>query len=143
MLLTPLGEPQEQADASLSRTQVIEKLLEKNAERAKTLENYSNHRIYALDYDGFPGRIHAEMTVNMYYTAPDKKEFTILSESGPKWIVNRVLKRLIETEREAQKPSNRANVELNSRNYIFTSLEYLRSPDGCAYVARRGAKGPE
>ena len=43
------------------------------------------------------------MTVDAAYAAPDTKEFTIVSESGPKWMVNRILKRLTETERDAQK----------------------------------------
>jgi hypothetical protein len=66
---------------------------------------------------------HAEMTVDMTYNAPDRKEFKILSESGTKWIVKRVHKRLIETEREAQEAANRASVELNTQNYEFTSLD--------------------
>jgi hypothetical protein len=48
--------------------------------------------------------------------------------------VNRVLRRLVETEREAQDPANRAKVELNPRNYDFTSLEHLATSDGCAYT---------
>jgi hypothetical protein len=49
-------------------------------------------------------------------------------------MVKRVLKRLIETEREAQETANRASVELNPQNYEFTSLEQQTSADGCAYV---------
>lgn len=48
--------------------------------------------------------------------------------------MNRVLRRLVETEREAQDPANHAKVELNPRNYDFTSLEHLATSDGCAYT---------
>lgn len=143
LLLTAVGKSaQERAGLPLTLPQVVEKLLEKNTERAKALENYSNKRIYELDYHGFPSDFHAEMTVRMNYHAPDKKEFKILSESGPKWIVNRVLKRLIETEREAQEPENRAKVELNTLNYRFTSLEYRPSSDGCTYILSLEPKVP-
>ena len=118
----------------LTLAQVVEKLLQRNAERAKALESYRSKRTYELDYKGFPSGLRAEMTVAVNYNAPDEKDFKIVSESGPKWIVNRVLRRLIETEREAQKPANRAKVELNTRNYDFTSLKHLPSVDGCAYV---------
>jgi hypothetical protein len=143
LLRAPVVAPaQEQVDLSLTLSQLVEKLLEKNAERAKALENYSNKRVYQLDYHGFPSGFHAEMTVSMNYHAPDKKEFKILSESGPKWIVSRVLKRLIETEREAQEPENRSKVELNNLNYRFTSLEYNASPDGCSYIVSLEPKVP-
>jgi hypothetical protein len=142
-MLTSAGESvEEQARPHLTLPEVVEKLLEKNAERTQALENYSNKRIYELDYRGFPAGFHAEMVVRMDYHAPGKKEFQILSESGPKWIVNRVLKRLIETEREAQKPENRAKVELNTRNYGFTSLEYRATTDGCTYVLNVEPKVP-
>jgi hypothetical protein len=118
----------------LTLAQVVENLVQRNAERAKALESYRSKRTYELDYKGFPGGLRAEMTVDMTYNAPDEKDFRIVSVSGPKLIINRVLKRLIETEQEAQKPANRAKVELNTRNYEFTSLEHLPSDDGCTYV---------
>jgi hypothetical protein len=102
------------AEPQLTLSQVVEKLVQKNAERAKALESYRGRRIYELDYRGFPTALRAEMTVDMTYNAPARKEFKILSESGTKWIVKRVLKRLIETEREAQAAANRASVELNT-----------------------------
>jgi hypothetical protein len=126
----------------LTIVQVVEKLLQRNAERATALENYRSKRTYKLDYKGFPSGLHAEMTVDVNYYAPGEKDFKIVSESGPTWLVNRVLKRLIETEREAQKPANRAKVELNTKNYDFTSLEHLPTADGCAYVLSVQPKVP-
>jgi hypothetical protein len=122
------------AEPQTTLSRVVEKLVQKNAERAKALKSYYGRRVYELDYRGFPTTLRAEMTVEMTYNAPDRKEFNILSESGPKWMVKRVLKRLIETEREAQEAANRVSVELNPQNYEFTSLERQTSADGCAYV---------
>jgi hypothetical protein len=122
------------AEPQLVLSQVVDKLIQKNAERAKALESYHSTRIYELEYKGFPTDLRAEMTVDMTYNAPNKKEFKILSESGPKWIIKRVLERLIDTEREAQEAANRTGVELNTRNYEFTMVEYRASADGCAYV---------
>jgi hypothetical protein len=129
-------------ESQLTLSQVVEKLVQKNAERARDLETYRGKRIYQLDYKGFSNTLRAEIVVQMTYNAPGNKEFTILSESGSKWIVKRVLKRLIETEKEAQESAIRTSVELNTQNYEFTSMEQQTSADGCAYVLAIRPKVP-
>jgi len=129
-------------DPQLTLSQVVEKLVQKNAERAKALESYRGKRIYKIDYKGFPSALHAEMTVEMTYAAPAKKDFKILSESGSKWIVKRVLKRLIDGEKEAQEAATRKSVELNTQNYDFTSLERQADAAGCGYVLAIQPKVP-
>jgi hypothetical protein len=129
-------------DPQLTLSQVVEKLVQKNAERAKALESYRGKRIYKIDYKGFPSALRGEMTVEMTYTAPAKKDFKILSESGSKWIVKRVLKRLIDGEKEAQEAAIRKSVELNTQNYNFTSLERQTDAAGCGYVLAIQPKVP-
>ena len=130
------------AESELTLSQVVEKLVQKNAQRATDLETYRGRRIYQLEYRGFPNALRAEIVVEMTYNAPNNKEFTILSESGSKWIVKRVLKRLIETEKEALEAENRSRVELNTHNYEFTSMEQHTNPDGCSYVLAIRPKVP-
>jgi hypothetical protein len=130
------------AQPPLTLSQVVANLVQMNAARFKALQGYRSRRTYNLDYTGFPATFHAEMTVDATYAAPDTKEFTIVSESGPKWMVNRILKRLTETERDAQKAPNRSAVELNTRNYDFTSLEKQTGTDGCSYVLTVQPKVP-
>jgi outer membrane lipoprotein-sorting protein len=130
------------AATPLTLSQVVENLMRMNAARFKALQSYRGRRTYQVEYTGFPATIHAEMTVDVLYTAPDNKEFTMVSESGPKWMVSRVLKRLTDTERDAQKPPNRSSVELNTQNYDFSSLEYQASSDGCSYVLTVQPKVP-
>ncbi len=141
-LVTASGQEQSKISTELTLPQVLDRLLKRNAERAKGLQSYRCMRIYDLDYKGFPKALHAEMTVEMNYRAPDRKAFKIVSESGPKWLVSRVLKRLVETERDAQDPGNRAKVELNPTNYDFTSLEHRAAFDGCAYTLSVQPKVP-
>jgi len=126
--------PPPTVEPPLTLPQVVEKLTQRNAERAKALESYHGKRIYQLEYKGFPKALHAEMVVEVTYNAPDRKVFKIVSESGSKLIVKRVLERLIEEETEAQSEARRLGVELNSRNYNFTSLEHQASADGCSYI---------
>lgn len=126
--------PETMPAPQLTLSQVVEKLVQQNAERAKALERYRGKRVYQLDYQGFPKQLRAEMVVEMTYTAPAHKEFKILSESGSKFIIKRVLKRLTDEETEAQGAATRLSVELNSRNYEFTSLEVKTGAGGCPYV---------
>lgn len=122
------------AQVPLTLSEIVAKMTEKNAQRAKALEHFQGRRIYRLDYKGFPADTHAEMIVNVRYDAPAREEFTVVSQSGPKWMINRVLKRIIETERESLTGENRASVQITSGNYNFTLLEPQDTGDGCSYV---------
>ena len=125
--------PQETIEPRLNLSQVLEKLVERNAERAAALEKYQGRRFYSLDYTGFPSSFHAEMAVDMIYDAPATKRFKIISQSGPQWIVDKILKRLLEAELESMSDENRARVALNSTNYNFSEFEPQDSPDNCSY----------
>ncbi len=134
--------PQATIDSRLNLPQVVDKLVEKNAERADALQKYQSRRLYTLDYTGFPTNLHAEMVVDMIYDAPATKQFKIISQSGPEWIIDRVLKRLLETEQEAMSEENRARVALNSSNYDFSGLEHQEGTDNCSYVVSVEPKIP-
>jgi hypothetical protein len=62
------------------------------------------------------------MTVAADYRAPATKEFRILSESGSHLLAERVLHKLLETEKEAQTDENRARTALNTGNYRFALI---------------------
>jgi len=120
-------------ESRLSLQQVLSNLVEKNAERADALRKYQGRRFYSLDYKGFPTPFHAEMVVDMTYEAPETRQFKIVSQSGPQWLVDRVLKRLLEAEQEASTEENRSRVALNSSNYDFSGFEHLDASDNCSY----------
>jgi len=122
------------APARLPLSEIVERMTEKNVQRAKALEHYQGRRIYQLDYKGFPSDMHAEMKVNVKFDAPAREEFTVVWQSGPKWMINRVLKRIMETERESLTGENRASVQITSENYDFTLLDSQDTGDGCSYV---------
>jgi hypothetical protein len=137
-LLPGIGAAQNQppnlTPAPLTLSEIVGKMMEKNAQRAKALEHFQGRRIYQLDYKGFPADMHAEMTVNVRYDAPAKEEFTVVSQSGPKWMIDRVLKRIMEAERESLTVENRAGVQITSGNYDFTLLQLQDAGKGCSYV---------
>jgi len=129
-------------EPGLNLSQVLDKLVEKNAERADALQKYQSRRFYSMDYAGFPTTMHAEMVVDMIYDAPASKQFKIISQSGTQWLIDRILKRLLEVELESMTEENRARVALNSSNYDFSGLDHQDAPDNCSYVVSVQPKIP-
>jgi hypothetical protein len=134
--------PQEIIGPGLNLSHVMDKLVEKNAERADALQKYQGRRFYSLDYSGFPTSLHAEMVVDMIYDAPATKQFKIVSQSGTQWLIDRILKRLLDAEMESMSEENRARVALNPSNYDFSGLEHQDAPDNCSYVVAVQPKIP-
>jgi hypothetical protein len=96
---------------------IIAQMLEKNLERTAALERYTSERTYRVDYTGTGGEHHAELKVHAEYTSPEHKQFTIVSESGSKFICDKVLRKLVEGEQEASDRANRKQISLAPENY--------------------------
>jgi outer membrane lipoprotein-sorting protein len=120
--------------APLSTEQVVQNLVRMNAVRAQELRSYQGKRIYRLEYHGFPGARTAEMVVDVKYQSPGTKEFTIQSETGSKLIIDRVFKKLLQSEKEALEAENLRRTALNEENYVFTLLECEITSAGSMYV---------
>jgi outer membrane lipoprotein-sorting protein len=121
-------------NASPSVEQIAQKLQERNAERAAALDQFNGIRVYRMQYRGITGDRDAEMVVNVTYRAPDAKEFTVVSQSGSKFVIDHVFKKLLEGEQEAANEENRRNSALTTENYEFTSAGYETTPEGAEYV---------
>jgi hypothetical protein len=87
-----------------------------------------------MQYRGFPSDRDAEMVVNVAYRAPNSKEFSVVSQTGSKFIIDRVFKKLLEGEQEAANDENRLNTALSQENYDFTFAGYESTSDGPEYV---------
>jgi hypothetical protein len=120
--------------ATLTADQIAQKLEEKNQERFAALRQFEGTRVYRMQYRGFPGNRDAEMVVSLTYRSPDSKEFTVVSQTGSKLILDRVFKKLLESEREAASEENRQRTALNRRNYDFTFDRVETDGDGSRYV---------
>ena len=120
--------------APLSVDQVVNNLVRKDEERAQALRHYESIRVYRLSYRGFPGDRDAEMTVAATYDSPSTKNFKVISQTGSKLIVDRVFKRLLESEKEAAEPDIRARTQLNRVNYDIALIGFESSDKGSQYV---------
>ena len=87
-----------------------------------------------MQYRGFPSDRSAQMVVNMDYHAPNSKQFSVVSESGSKFIIDHVFNKLLEGEQEAGNEENRRQSALTTENYDFTLAAYETSADGGRYV---------
>jgi hypothetical protein len=103
---------------ALTAEEIVTQLVAHDRERQTALDGYQSQRTYRMEYQGPVGERHAEMVVRMEFTAPDRKRFTVLSESGSTIFCNQVLRRLMEGALE----ENHQRAMLSPANYRLKLL---------------------
>ena len=135
-LLVPALVAQSKIDDGVSQqltaAQVVHNLEARNQARAAALHQFEGTRTYTLHHRGFPKSLDAEMVVHIDYHAPSSKEFKIVSSSGSKFLLDRVFKRMIESEREAAKDQD--HNALSESNYSFEIKGIDHTAEGDHYV---------
>lgn len=112
---------------------VVQKMMATSARRSAELHAFRTTRTYRLQYHGFLGTREAGMKVISTYTAPDKLDFSVVSEYGSKLLLNRVLLKLLDSERQAFR--DQSQIELSPANYQFESQGFEQaSEDDPCYV---------
>jgi hypothetical protein len=119
--------------APLTAEEVIQRVVEMNGARAKTLEAYTSIRTYHLECHCISHK-KADMVVRTTYQAPDQKEFTIVSESGSGTVRDRVFKKLIEAEQESMREENQRRSGITPENYTFQVSDYQKTDTEEFYV---------
>jgi len=120
--------------ARYNTEQVVDNLIEMNRHRSEALRSYESHRTYRVEYHGLGGGRNAKMTVKLNYSSPHSKEFTIESTSGSKLLIDKVLKKLLEAEREALDEDAQRRSALSRDNYDFKLVGLESTPGGSMYV---------
>lgn len=100
----------------LSSAQIVAQMQRYNLARTQNLKHYEALRHYAAEYKGL-GRVAGTMDVQVTYDAASGKSFRIVSQSGSKLLCEKVLKRAVDSEKEAQQ--DKAATALNETNYKF------------------------
>jgi len=121
---------------TLTLEQILANLEQRNAQRAAALQQFEGKRTYRMQYRGFPSDRDAEMVVKVTFRAPNSKEFAVLSQSGSKFVIDHVFKKLLEGEQEALQGENRHDTALTRQNYDFEMAGYETTPDCRQYVLR-------
>jgi outer membrane lipoprotein-sorting protein len=119
--------------APLSADEVMRRVVAMNEVRAKALESYSSLRSYHLECHCLSHKT-ADMVVRADYQAPNKKVFTIVSESGSGSVRDRVFKKLLEAEQESMQEENQQRSAITLENYTFQVSDYKKTETDEFYV---------
>jgi hypothetical protein len=115
---TALASPafaQTHGPTTMSATQIVEQMDRHNQSQTEALKHYQAVRYYEAEYHGFATTIEARMEVEVSFDGSSGKSFRILSQSGSKLLCEKVLKRAIESEKEASQ--DRGATALTPANY--------------------------
>jgi len=102
---------------SLSAEEIVVRVMQHDAARRATLAEYASERTYRMEYKGPIGERQALMRVRMEFSAPDRKRFTVVSESGSTIFCHQILRKLMEGEQEGALEANRLRSMLSPENY--------------------------
>jgi len=129
----PAVAQQATVSASLSADEVMRRVAQRNEQRANALETYSSIRTYHLECHCLSHK-KADMVVRTEYEAPNKKVFTIVSESGSGTVRSRVFKKLLEAEQESMREENQRRTAITPENYTFQLTDYQKIDGNEFYV---------
>jgi hypothetical protein len=121
------GWAQTQGVKDPTAAEIVARMQVKNSERQAALEYYSSNRTYQLEYSGAGGEHHATIAVHAEYTAPGRKQLTVMSESGSKVLCKEVLLKLVEREQQTASKADwqRTMFSAETYNVELIGLEQL------------------
>ena len=112
------AQPAGQAPANLTASQIVQQVERHNKARLDELRQYKALRHYAVEYKGFAHTVDAKMDVEVSYDAATGKSFRIVSQSGSNLLCEKVLKRAVDSEKEASRDKSLTALT----NYRFSLL---------------------
>ena len=118
--------------ANLSSAQIVLEMQRHSQAQTGGLKQYKALRHYQVEYRGFSARVAARMDVEVNYDAAMGKSFRIVSESGSKVLCEKVLKRAVDSEKEAFQ--DKTSTALTERNYRFQLAGGENVRDRPAYI---------
>jgi hypothetical protein len=101
----------------LTAAQIVDQLARHNQARTEALKKLKSIRHYQVEYRGFSTVITARMEVEYTYDASSGKSFRIVTQSGSRILCDKVLKRAVESEKEASR--DKEATALTAANYRF------------------------
>jgi hypothetical protein len=108
------------ASTTPDATQIAQAIERHDQTQAKALERYHALRHYEVTYRGFFKNMTAKMDVELDYDASSGKNFRIVSQSGSHTLCEKVLKRALDSEKDASQDHGAHS--LTPANYKFQLL---------------------
>ena len=118
--LPNLEAPVEPLRPGVTESQVLAELAAHNEERRTALRDYTVLRTYQVI--DLKGKMHAEEIGRMEFFSPDKKAFTVTSESGSGVVRHMALNPLINSEIEAAAGKEHHDSAISTDNYSLNLL---------------------
>jgi hypothetical protein len=100
-----------------SLDEIVERVQQRAAAQSKELDSYEATRHYAVQYRGYATTLSAGMAVEVHFDRAAGKTFRIVSQSGSKLLCDKVLKKALESEKEAARDASAT--ALSPANYRF------------------------
>lgn len=117
----------------VTESQVFAELAVHNEQRRSALHDYSVLRTYQVI--DLKGKVHAEEVGHMEFLSPDKKTFTVTSESGSGLVRNMALNPLIKSEIETAAGKEHHDSAISADNYSLNLLGEQRVGPYRCFVA--------
>ena len=127
---------------ALNITEISQRLTEMNARRRAALKQYESRRTMTVTYDGPLSQGEATEMVQMTFTAPATKQFTVMSATGLKLIRDNVFQRALDAEQTAASEEAQRASALNTENYNMQVVGVEQMPGGQCYVLDVAPKVP-
>jgi hypothetical protein len=101
----------------LTAAEIVHRMEQHNQTQAAGLKEYKALRHYQVEYKGFGTDLLGKMDVEVSYAAGNGKTFQIVSQSGSKMLCEKVLRKAVESEKEAGQ--DKRATALSEANYRF------------------------
>ena len=118
--LPNLESPVEPLRPGVTESRVFAELAARNEQRRTALHDYSVLRTYQVI--DLKGKVHANKIGRMEFLSPDKKTFTVTSESGSGLVRNMALNPLIKSEIETAAGKEHHDSAISADNYSLNLL---------------------
>jgi hypothetical protein len=118
--LPNLESPVEPLGPGATESLVLAELAAHNEQRRTALHDYSVQRTYQVI--DLKGKVHAKKSGRMEFLSPDKKTFTVASESGSGLVRNMALNQLIKSEIETAAGKEHHDSAISADNYSLNLL---------------------
>jgi hypothetical protein len=118
--LPNLESPVEPLRPGVTESRVLAELAAHNEQRRTALHDYSVLRTYQVI--DLKGKVHANKIGRMEFLSPDKKTFTVTSESGSGLVRNMALNPLIKSEIETAAGKEHHDSAISADNYSLNLL---------------------
>ncbi|MFB3902052.1 MAG: hypothetical protein ACE15E_01240 [Acidobacteriota bacterium] len=116
----------------LTAPEIVERMVARDNERLASLSGYTGMRTYRFENKRFNKR--AEMTVRVVCDSAGGKTFEVTAEKGSGFVRNRIIRKMLDAEREASRKGDHEQTRIIPVNYDFRLVSHEILDGRAVYV---------